>query len=74
MPQGESIPQEPRNKIVTIRVTAAEKRAVLMVADLRGKTESDLLRERCRLSEVLEEYNRFKESHAAATAGEEATV
>lgn len=52
--QGES-----RTETLTMRLTKTEKRAVRVVAGVRGIEESNLLRE-LPLSEVLEEFGRIK--------------
>lgn len=55
MPPSEDAVQEPRTERVGVMVTPAEKRAVRFVADARGLTESDALRD-FTVGQIMAEY------------------
>lgn len=53
--------QEPRDKNVTVRVSASEKRDVVLVAAFHESTESDVMRD-MRMAEIAAEADRIRAS------------
>lgn len=56
--------QEPKSSQVSIRVTRAEKRAVMLVAAHRDVTEGDLLRD-LTIDQIVVEYGKLFPDRAA---------
>lgn len=65
MAQGQATEQEPRSQLVHARVTAAEKRDVVLVAAYHESTESDVLRD-WTIADITAEAARIRESKNAS--------